>query len=205
MSHTLQKLVSGYCLTLLLATSLFAQERTHEGFFFSVGLGAAGGTVNGYNNQNQVLILKGTGVELDFQMGGSVSERLLAHGTLTLKTVVAPEINGSKSNSSGFAISETMIGGGITRYTQRNLFFSGNLGAGRYSFIDTSTSTPSEYVTKYGFSCLLKAGKEWWISKNLGLGFAITYGKTKLNNDSGSYTEKWNSNRYGFLLHLTFD
>lgn len=201
----LRKFVFGYSLILVLTTSLVAQERTHEGFYFAGGIGAAWGTVNGYNNNNQVLILKGTGVELDFQIGGSIRERLIAHGTITLKTVVAPEINGSKSNSSGFAISENMVGGGITRYTQRNLFISGNIGAGRYSFIDTSTATPGEAVTKYGFSCLLKAGKEWWIAKNLGLGFALTYGKTKLNNDSGNYTEKWNSNRFGFLLHLTLD
>jgi hypothetical protein len=63
----------------------------------------------------------------------------------------------------------------------------------------------SNIYTEGGFSYLLKAGKEFWISKKLGLGAAFTYGKTSLTNTEGSYTEKWKSNRLGVVLQLTID
>ncbi|MEO7988444.1 MAG: hypothetical protein ABI663_02825 [Chryseolinea sp.] len=191
---------------LLVASISYSQGRTHSGFYFSMGLGPAWGTSNGYDNQGSVAIITGTGVEFDFQMGGSITKNIILHGTITGKVVAGPQINGTVV-SDDYSLSETMIGGGITHYTPRNFFLTGNLGAGKFTF---SQSTGNSYnsndvSTKYGFSLLLKAGKEFWISKKLGLGVAVTYGKTMVNSTEGTYTEKWNSNRYGVLLQLTID
>ncbi len=94
-----------------------------------------------------------------------------------------------------------MYGVGITHYTSKNFFFTGNAGVGKFTFDDGNSSMS----TSNGFSFSLKAGKEWWVSKKLGIGAAFTYGKTKSTNTEFSYTEKWNSNRLGILLQLTFD
>jgi hypothetical protein len=185
----------------LLNFFLFAQEdRTHDGFYLSLGLGPLWGTTNGYDNQGNVAEIKGTGAELDLQIGLSVSKNLILHGTLISKAVAGPEINGIKVPND-YSLGETMIGAGITHYTHQNFFFSGSIGSGKFSFSDVETSVS----TKGGFSFLLKAGKEWWVSKKTGLGVAFTYGKTKVSDESGGYTENWNTNRYGVLLHMTID
>src|SRR6478609_2754251 len=176
---------------LTLITTLALAQKTHSGAFFSVGLGPAWGSSNGYNNQNNSLSIVGTGVEVDLELGGSLMPGLILHGTITAKSVVGPTINGVNV-SKDYTLSETMYGVGVTHYTAGNYFFSGNFGVGSFSFSDAKTTVS----TDKGFSFLLKAGKEWWVSKKLGLGAAFTYGKTTLTNSQGTYTEKWNSNRF---------
>jgi len=183
----------------LVTTTLFAQ-REHSGFYFSLAAGPAWGTVNGYDNQGSSFTLEGTGAEIDLQLGGSVIPGLIVHGTITVKSVVGPVINGI-TVPDDYSLSETMYGVGITHYTPRNFFFTGNFGVGKFVFGDNT----SNISTEGGFSFLLKAGKEFWISKKLGLGAAFTYGKTSLTNTEGSYTEKWKSNRLGVVLQLTID
>jgi hypothetical protein len=139
-------------------------------------------------------------------MRASITKNLILHGTITAKVVSGPQINGT-TLSSDYSLSESMVGAGITHYTPRNFFISGNLGLGKFSFsqITSSATSTNDATTKNGLSILLKAGKEFWISKELGLGLAVTYGKTMVNSTEGSYTEKWNSNRFGVLLQLTID
>lgn len=184
---------------LSLFNSLFAQ-RIHSGFYLSVAAGPAWGTVNGYDNQGSSFTLEGTGAEIDLQLGGSVIPGLILHGTLTAKSVVGPEINGI-TVSDDFSISETMYGVGITHYTPRNFFLTGNFGVGKFVFDDNTSSLSTEG----GFSFLLKGGKEFWISNKFALGVALTYGKTSLTSTEGTYTEKWKSNRLGVVLQLTID
>jgi len=180
--------------------TLLHAQREHSGFYFSLAAGPAWGTVNGYDNQGSSFTLEGTGAEIDLQLGGSVIPGLIVHGTLTVKSVVGPVINGI-TVPDDYSLSETMYGVGITHYTPRNFFLTGNFGVGKFVFGDNT----SNISTEGGFSFLLKAGKEFWISKKLGLGAAFTYGKTSLTNTEGSYTEKWKSNRLGVVLQLTID
>jgi hypothetical protein len=184
---------------LLITTSLFAQ-REHHGFYLSLAAGPAWGTVNGSDNQGNSLDVEGAGAELDLQLGGTIIPGLILHGTITAKSVVGPTINGV-SVSKDYSLSETMLGVGVTHYTPKNIFFTGNFGVGSFAFADAKTSTS----TDNGFSFLLKAGKEWWLSKKIGLGAAFTYGGTSLTNTEGNITEKWKSNRLGVVLQLTID
>ena len=180
-------------------TMLFAQ-RAHSGLFFSLAAGPAWGTVNGYDNQGNSFTLEGTGAEIDLQVGGSVIPGLILHGTITAKSVVGPEINGV-TVSDDFSISETMYGAGVTHYTPRNFFLTGNFGIGKFVFSDNTSSLSTEG----GFSFLLKGGKEFWIANRFALGAALTYGITSLTSTEGTYTEKWKSNRLGVVLQLTID
>jgi len=196
----MKKIIFALPLTLL-SFILFAQEdRTHDGFYLSFGLGPLWGTTNGYDNQGSVAEIKGTGAEFDLQIGYNVSKNIIVHGTLLSKAVIGPEINGTKVPND-YSIGETMIGAGITHYTPKNLFFSGSIGSGKFSFSDENDSMS----TKGGFSFLLKAGKEWWVSKKTGLGVAFTYGRTKVSDSGNGYTENWNAGRFGVLLNLTID
>lgn len=183
----------------LLAVSIAAQaqERTHHGLYLSMGLGSVSGSIYGNDNSGKTITVDGPAIGFDFQMGGRIAENLMLHGTISVKSISGPTINSIKVPDN-YSFGEAMIGGGLTKYFNHDFFFTGNIGAGNYSFSTTSSS--ETFSTSKGLSYQFKAGKEWWISKKWALGLSFSYSNTSLTDHSGGGNEQWNSNRYGILL-----
>jgi hypothetical protein len=175
--------------------------KEHKGFYFSFAGGPARGNINGYDNTGNVLLISGTSTELNFQIGASLFKRWIVHIMLDKKLLSGPTINKSKVPNN-FSLNESIFGGGLTHYTRGNFFLTGNIGTGSFSFSDQR----QKVSTKNGISVLVKAGKEWWIARDLAIGISVTYNQTKLNNPTSiGISEKWNSNRIGVLLQATFN
>ena len=173
----------------------------HKGFYFSFGGGPAQGNINGYDNTGNVSHISGTSTELNFQIGASVFRRWIVHAMLDKKLLSGPTINKSKVPNN-FSLNESVFGGGVTHYTRGNFFLTGDIGTGNFSFSDQR----QKVSTKNGLAVLVKAGKEWRVSRDLAIGIAVTYNQTKLNNPiSIGISEKWNSNRIGILLQATLN
>ena len=184
----------------------------HTGFFLSMSIGPAFGLISDdmKGAVTDRLEFKGTGLQFDIKIGGALRENLILHATMA-----STAINGAKiksKNQTGrlndnMSVNENMmIGIGLTYYVMpNNIFLSGSAGIGNYTLTDTKNSE-NNLRTDNGFSMQLKAGKEWWVGKRWGLGIALTYGKTLVNN--GPYDgveEKFNSNRFGILFNTTFN
>jgi len=115
--------------------------------------------------------------------------------------------NQTMTASGDVSINESMfLGGGLTYYFMpNNIFISGSIGMGGFSLTDVANSS-NNVSTNNGFSMQLKAGKEWWVSRKWGLGVALTYGKTNVNNTpSSDIKEKINSNRFGIVFNATLN
>jgi hypothetical protein len=182
-------------------TFSIAQEKTHKGFYLSMGLGPAFGDIRVLDNQSNETKIKGTGTGFDLQIGGAVKENLILHGTMGFKSIYGPTINGQKI-SGNYSIDESIFGAGMTYYLPNNFFFTGTIGSGEFSFTDEESS----FATDPGFSFQLKAGKEWWVSSRWALGVVIEYGATSLNSRSGDgVEEKWNSNRFAVKFSATLN
>lgn len=173
----------------------------HDGFYLSMALGGVFGPTSDKVKSDEIEF-SGIGVELDFKIGGAIKENFILHATITSKAVTPPDIyiNGNKmSVRSGVSFGEVMYGIGVTRYFMpSNMFLSGSLGVGRFLISDGSTTSS----TKFGPSGQIKIGKEWWVSKNWGLGVGVTYAKTYVNESSD---ETINSNRFSILFNATFN
>lgn len=184
--------------------------RQHDGFYLSLGIGPAFGSIrDDLIGDPLELNIKGTGIDMDLKIGYAIAENLILHGTLTGKLLTAPivKVIGAPSVVAPptLNVDEFMFGGGLTYYVMPiNIFFSGSCGLGWFSIQDDTRSV-KDIRTQPGFSMQLKAGKEWWILDNLGLGAAITYSKTILTYASDGESEKLDSNRFGLLLNLTFN
>lgn len=177
-----------------------AQSKTHHGFYLSVSGGAAQGKVNGYNNSG-VAAISGTGTEFDVQIGGALTSRWIVHGIFTGKYLPSPTINNTKFPDR-YSVNESVIGLGVTCYTSRSYFIAGNIGTGYFSFSDSRNKSS----TDNGLSFFFKAGREWWLSRHLAAGLALTYGRTKLTDDTDIGTkEKWNSSRFGLVFQVTLN
>lgn len=158
------------------------------------------GKINGYTNTG-VASISGTGTEFDVQVGGALTPKWILHGIFTGKYLSSPTINNTTFPST-YAVNESVIGLGVTRYTHRNYFIAGNIGTGYFSFSDRR----SKSTTDNGLSFFFKAGREWWLTRHLAAGLALTYGRTKLINKTDNGTkEKWNSGRFGVVLQITLN
>ncbi len=184
----------------------------HDGFYLSMSVGPIfGKIVDNYSDKtlgSYQMEFSGTGAQFDFKIGAAIQENLILHATLISSSLQGPKItvsNKSVKAPDELSVGEAMIGAGITYYTMPyNLFFSGSVGIGNFSLIDSKNNDTAS--TERGFSMQLKAGKEWWISKNWGLGAGITYTKTALTSKpSSGVEEKFDSSRFAIVFTATFN
>jgi hypothetical protein len=204
-------LLLSFCLMTSNFHSVYAQSnkdkhQQHTGFYLSMGMGPAFGKITSDMGHEQI-DMSGTGMKFDFKIGGAVRENLILHATMISTMLNGPSVKssygGTGKTENTLSISENMlIGGGLTYYVMpSNLFLSGSLGLGNYSLTDTKNDVNGS--TNGGFSMQLKVGKEWWVARRWGLGIALTYGKTFVDNTAGN--EKLNSSRFGILFNATLN
>ena len=185
--------------------------RQHTGFYLSMSVGPTFGAITNDIKNGDTETYSGTGAQFDIKIGGAVKENLILHASMATTSISGPTVKtsyyGSGRLKEDMTFNENLIVGvGLTYYMMpTNIFLSGTVGMGNYTFTDSKESD-NNMKTDNGFSMQLKAGKEWWVGKRWGLGIAISYGKTIVNN--GPYDgieQKFNSNRFGVLFNATFN
>lgn len=182
-------------------------RRQHDGFYLSLALGPVFGEIREQASStflgNDAFIYSGTGAILDFKIGGNVAENLLLHGTITSAAIAGPTIElestGQKETvDSDNSIAEVMYGAGLTYYIMpTNFFVSGSVGFARF----VVSGDDDSQATDFGIGLQLKAGKEWWVGDNWGLGIAVSYSTTSAE---AEYS-KLGSNRFGVMFNATFN
>ncbi|MCL2651426.1 MAG: hypothetical protein FWD60_10445 [Candidatus Azobacteroides sp.] len=178
----------------------------HTGFYLSMAIGPVFGDISVDDGTKY----SGAGGQFDLKIGGAIKENLILHATLISNALTGPKVtyNGyTETVTDNMSINEVMsLGGGLTYYFMpNNIFVSGTVGIGSFSITDSSDSSIN-VSTDNGFSMQLKVGKEWWISRKWGLGVALTYGSTSVNNrPSSNINEKINSNRFGIVFNATLN
>jgi len=218
------KIVLVVCIVLLGFNQLNAQEinewpkgyHQHDGFYLSMNIGTVFGNVTEnditYGNSN-TMEMSGPGGAIDLKIGGAIRENLILHATYISTGIVSPTvitttnmISKKQKAPDNIGVGEGMYGVGITYYVMpSNILLSGSLGLGRFAILDNNNNN-NNITSDGGFSMQLKLGKEWWVSKNWGLGVGLTYGSTNVTNkpNDGS-TEELSSNRFGIQFNTTFN
>jgi len=190
------------------STSVDNNARKHKGFYLSMSLGPNFPSITDEVAGDYNYKYTGTGALLDFKIGGTLKENLILHATITSTSMSGPKITsgGSSLNlDNDLGLGEAMIGAGITYYVMPvNILFSGSVGIGNFTLVDGKNDT--SISTDRGVSFQLKAGKEWWVSKRWGLGFAFTYSRTSLTNEpGGSISEVMGSNNFGIVFNASLN
>lgn len=207
------------CVLLMSFTSVLAQEKTHKGFYFSFQIGPTFGTVQGFTPAGESLSISGNGFGIDLLLGGTLTENLVLHGTLSSKLKGGPTINDVECTEC-IAFDESFIGGGLTYYFKHNFLLSGSIGAGSYtlsndldnliypfwdsSLPDICDEPYTSFETREGFSFQIKAGKEWWVEPRWAMGIVLEYGATLIPEPfSDESIGKWKSNRFSVRVSIT--
>lgn len=183
--------------------------RTHRGFYLSMSIGPVFGDIADAGNDPVLgsynITFSGTGALFDLKIGGAVADNFIIHATLMSSSVSGPQLSGNGrvyNTSNNLSIGEGMIGGGVTYYIMpSNLFISGSIGSGLFTIDYNGNSISSQR----GLSYQLKAGKEWYVSRKWGLGIAVSYNGSSVNNDSSGGTETLTSGRFAILFNATLN
>lgn len=174
----------------------------HDGFYLSMALGSASGDIK-YGSSNYSAGTSGT---FDFKIGGAINENLILHATLTSIAKTGPKQTiGSITSklSDNFSVGQAMLGAGLTYYTKSNFFLSGSVGSGNFSQISKNPTV--NVSTDHGLALQLKLGKEWWVSKNWGLGVSAIMQSCSVSTKSIGITEDVSATQFGILFNATFN
>jgi hypothetical protein len=166
--------------------------RRHDGFYFSMGMGPAFGNLNLKRTGplgSGTITASGLGMDIDMKFGWTVMDNLILSFDVTSTTFIDPSVrldDGSEiAPDSMLAIGGMIPGLGATYYFMpRNYFVSGSVGFGRAEISNVFTDS-GYFSDDYGLSFRLKAGKEWWVSKNWGLGVSGGYAHTDVKEKIG--------------------
>ena len=152
----------------------------HDGFYLRLFLGG------GYLDASAKI----AGVDLDMHGGGgafgaaagaAVIENLILYGELTFFVVPEPtkEAGGAARVATGQSMVAVGLGPGAAYYFMPiNVYLSATVGLSKLNLeenVSDSSDTQVVASTRWGFGLNLKAGKEFWLSHNWGLGVALQY------------------------------
>jgi hypothetical protein len=181
----------------LFATSAFAKEQTHDGFFLRLAPGfghmeTKGGDLE-FDDANGFFSL---------MLGGAISENLILHLDVASAVMKDPSLKTSSfSGKIDDDVRASFSGLGMTYYLMpANVYVSASVGSAT-TRIESQGKT---FESDSGLGVNLMVGKEWWVSDNWGLGIAgrIFYA----NCDGGNIAdEDVKTLAYGLLFSATYN
>jgi hypothetical protein len=216
--------MKAFTILLLIISSIgFAQEpamtetpkgsQTHDGFYLSLTGGPAFGDIvlEASNVSFKKMEFSGSGFQFDFKIGGVVSEEsnLILSFDMISRAISGPSltVDGVTATTTGDVIaSDALYGVGLTKYFMpSNIFISATFGVGVFQLEFNNTKANSET----GFAFQLKAGKEWWVSDNWGLGVAAGVASISADDKTDAsmpnYSGQLSTTKFFVVFNTTFN
>jgi hypothetical protein len=133
--------------------------------------------------------ISGVGETFGVAVGGSVTPNLVVYGEFFGTSVSDPTVEegGSSATASGLTATMAGIGPGVAYYLDGNMYVSGTLLLTKLSFSD-SNSTDQLASTDWGFGAGLTFGKEWWVSRDWGLGVSGQFQAASMKDNGVDWT-----------------
>lgn len=183
----------------------------HDGLYlrFLVGMGA---TTMSARGEDPELRISGAGLGLSFALGGTVARNLVLFGELVGSTAIEPELR------SGDSVRRTPpdttagifgLGLGLGYYLPHNLYLTGTFALSRVEIDLAGDDQPERAArSRFGPGLSLVFGKEWWVSRNWGLGVAaqLYLARMKdLQGDAGTVAPTWRARGVNLMFSATFN
>ncbi|HWV38624.1 MAG TPA: hypothetical protein VN033_09110 [Vulgatibacter sp.] len=155
---------------------LLDDQHEHDGFFLRFHLG--GGSMSARWDGPQDFSYSGPGGTFAFSLGGAFAPNLILFGEITSDAVSNPRFESEiRSDSTRDTVLRVLgFGPGLTYYFMPvNLYLSGSVLLMRATVDEPFQVEESDQ----GMGLKLAVGKEWWVSRDWGLGVAAfgTFGR----------------------------
>ena len=182
----------------------------HDGFYLSL-CGGFGGLTWADDEPPVTSEMSGATGNLDFKIGGAVMrDRLILSGDLITAHAPNPKEKGNSAPvANNASLRMGIIGMGATYYFMPvNIFLSGTFGIGRF----TEDFGNGQQTSDGGLGFQLKVGKEWWVSKDWGIGVSVALlhlgvpDQSNADGPGGSHlSESLGANALGILFNSSFN
>jgi hypothetical protein len=133
------------------------------------------------SNRGGTDVFSGVGATVQAAVGVAIVGHLILHGDVGMTAVrnaawtdnAGPLLN-SGFYASGRDLTLLGVGPGVTYDLPSNLYASGSLLFSKLWFLDANTDDPPP-DTQWGAGGSVAIGKEWWLSRNWGMGVAAQF------------------------------
>jgi hypothetical protein len=176
----------------------------HDGFFLraqtGIGFSSLSSTTSGVKTT-----VGGGGLSLGAAIGGVIARNLILYGAVFETDTVNPDVQvgGTSMNSQIERVSLQGIGPGVAYYFERiNLYLSGTLALSRFWTYDGNGNQLD--TSKIGLGLDLQVGKEWWVSRDWGLGIAAQLVGSSMK-DQSDPTLTWSAGAFSLLFSATYN
>jgi hypothetical protein len=176
----------------------------HDGFFLRAQLGGGFSSLSS-TTAGVKTTLGGGGLSLGAAVGGVIAHDLVLYGAIFETDTVNPDlqIGGTSMATQIGRMSLQGIGPGVAYYFERiNLYLSGMIALSRFWTYDGNGNQLD--TSKIGLGLELQVGKEWWVSRDWGLGIAgqLIGGSMK---DQVNPNLTWSSGTFSLLFSATYN
>lgn len=181
----------------------------HDGFFLRL-LGGYGSLAFSespvYTNGTGTFKASGPAGFFGFHIGYAITENFILLGAMNGYAASNPqyELNGVKSSTTvSNSLGINSYGVGISIYLESlNAYVSADVGSAKTQLTVNNNQANSES----GLGVNVQIGKEWWVSKNWGLGAALFYHYSHMNDvGSGSVIPKITNSVFGLAFSATYN
>jgi len=147
----------------------------------------------------------GVGPTLAIAVGGVLVPNLVLYGEFSATIVSDPHYDNGSTSGTASGVDETLasIGPGVAYYLDGNMYLSGTLLFSKISYSDSNDSSNSVDGTNFGIGLGLTFGKEWWVSRDWGVGVS---GQLSLSSMKDANVDtRWTGISASVLCSATFN
>ena len=177
----------------------------HDGLFMRVYLGIAATSFSS-TIQGSKLSWSGGGSSMGIAIGGAVSRHLILYATAFGNNTPNPsyQLNGASMSTFVGDINVGAVGPGLAYYfEQTNIYLSGAFGLAGYEVRNMNDGSRSSWSSS-GAALDLMVGKEWWVSRDWGLGIAAELFTASLK-DALTPGATWSAGAASILFSATYN
>jgi hypothetical protein len=178
----------------------------HDGFYMRLDAGV-GGLSASENVGGSTYTYSGLSTHLGAAFGGVVAPNLVIYGEFIFATVSNASLSegGVTQSYSGTNLDVFGFGPGIAYYFEPiNLYLSGTLTFTQVSFSDTYYGY-SQGDTNFGLGVSLMLGKEWWVSRDWGIGIAGQFHLASMGDSVAGYNTDLRVASFAALFSATYN
>jgi hypothetical protein len=176
----------------------------HDGFFFRIQLGGGFSSLASTTNGVKTTV-GGGGAALGLAIGGVIAHNLILYGVFFDNAAANPDVQvGGTSVASSIGDTDWQgIGPGLAYYfAPLGLYLGGAIALTRFWTHDQNGNQLDS--SKAGLGLDLEVGKEWWVSRDWGLGIALRVAGSSMK-DQNDPTLVWSAGAASVLFSATYN
>ena len=188
-------------------TAYYGYGRVHDGFFLRVTAGLGYVSASEAVGGGETINYSGVGVTFGAAFGGTIAPNLVLFGEFLGTSVPNYDSRYQVARVHNTASGDMTLSGfgpGIAYYIEPiNLYLSGTLAFSEMSFTDSYSGYSDG--TNWGLGLSVAVGKEWWATRDWGIGIAGQVHLASMGDTVAAYDTRMTATAFSLLFSATYN